>query len=210
MTLKAQNLTAERNERCLFSGLDFTLNPGEVLQVVGANGAGKTTLLRMMAGLLLPTEGQVLWQDEPIQSNSETYFSELIYIGHQAGVKAGLTPFENIAFAARLAGASLEGFNAAGAIKLALGSVGLQELEHTETHALSMGQQRRVGLARLALLSARLWILDEPLAALDRTGITIVENLIAQHVRQEGMVLMTSHQPLHLEGVSLSILDLNA
>jgi heme exporter protein A len=208
--LQVNNLTAERNERCLFSGLSFTLQAGEVLQVMGANGAGKTTLLRMVSGLLPVVDGEVTWQGKRIDREPEAYFSELIYIGHQMGVKGGLTPHENLQFAAQLAGLSLPEHARGDAMQQALDLVGLQGLAHTETHALSMGQQRRVGLARLALLPGRLWILDEPLAALDTAGIAIVERLIVQHLDQTGMVLMTSHQQLHLDGMSPRLLVLDA
>jgi heme exporter protein A len=206
MTLEAHYLTAERNERCLFTDLNFTLNSGEILQVVGANGAGKTTLLRIISGLLPAVEGEVSWCGKRIEHCRETYFSDLIYIGHQTGAKGGLTPRENLRFAGQLAGQALD----MSAIDVALDTVGLRGMEDTETHMLSAGQQRRVSLARLALISARLWILDEPLAALDTSGVEIVERLISRHLGQQGMLLMTSHQPLHFDTSSsprLLVLD---
>ena len=73
---------------------------------------------------------------------------------------------------------------------------------------LSQGQRRRVGLARLLLGEAKLWVLDEPLAALDVGAVGMIQELIAEHLASGGMVIFTTHQPLEIAGVGVQRLSL--
>ncbi len=198
--LKAQDLECLRGDYLLFEALSVSLRAGEVLYVEGPNGAGKTTLLRMLAGLSLPEAGEVLWNGEPIRRCREQYNAELVYIGHQPGIKAGLSVRENLRLAPRLRGD----------IEAAVEHLGIGIKLDEPVHTLSAGQRRRVALCRLMLQPGALWILDEPYTALDRRGIEVVEALIAQHVAADGMVVLTSHQPPTLAGVDVRRVALGA
>lgn len=189
--LEAKGLTCCRDERVLFGELSFRLAAGDIVQLEGANGAGKTSLLRILAGLALPDQGQVLWQQQPIAADRPGYQRDLLYIGHQAAIKAALTPFENLAFYQAISGA-----RDSDAIWHALEQVGLLGYEELPAAGLSAGQQRRVALARLWLTSARLWILDEPLTAIDKQGVATLMQLFEQHATAGGVLLLTTHQPL--------------
>jgi len=148
--------------------------------VEGANGAGKTSLLRILAGLSRHGfEGRVRRR------------APLIYLGHQAAVKALLTPRENLAW--HVSGEAQYGDRA---IVEALANVGLYGYEDVPSHALSAGQHRRVNLARLYLSSSPLWLLDEPFTAIDVNGVGELQLLQEEHVKQGGAVLITSHQAL--------------
>ncbi|HIE4053791.1 TPA: heme ABC exporter ATP-binding protein CcmA [Escherichia coli] len=94
--LEARELLCERDERTLFSGLSFTLNAGEWVQITGSNGAGKTTLLRLLTGLSRPDAGDVLWQGQPLHQVRDSYHQNLLWIGHQPGIKTRLTALENL------------------------------------------------------------------------------------------------------------------
>ena len=96
--LEARELLCERDERTLFSGLSFTLNAGEWVQITGSNGAGKTTLLRLLTGLSRPDAGEVLWQGQPLHQVRDSYHQNLLWIGHQPGIKTRLTALENLHF----------------------------------------------------------------------------------------------------------------
>lgn len=200
--LTATNLQCIRDDRILFTNLNFTLAAGQLLQVEGRNGSGKTSLLRILCGLTLPTEGTVTWQEQDIQTIRSTYYANLLYIGHTSGIKAELTPLENLALAQAIgcypSGVSLEE---------ALAQVGLAGFEEVPTRALSAGQQRRVALARLLLNHAQLWILDEPFTALDKTAISLVENWLEQHAQQGGMAVLTSHHPVSCSNTTRLKLD---
>jgi len=195
--LEAIDLECQRGERLLFSGLNFALAGGTCLHVAGPNGAGKTSLQRIVCGLLLPTAGEVRFRGQCIGSLREDYWQALAYVGHLNGVKDDLTAEENVYFAAGLAGRSA-GF---GEVREALAQVGLAGFEAQLARHLSQGQKRRVALARLFLAqAAAVWVLDEPFAALDARGVERLAALIAQHLRRDGLVLLTTHQEVPIEG----------
>lgn len=191
-----------RGGRRLFSNLSFIVEPGTLLQVVGANGTGKTSLLRILCGLLAPTSGLVRWRGEPIQAEREAFCNDLRYIGHLAGIKDEFTAEENLQFAVELSGK----LAVRDTVRAALAMLGLGAFARTPVRMLSQGQRRRVALARLALPDdATLWILDEPLAALDAAAADQVLALISQRLTAGATVVMTSHQPFTVSSAVQSI-----
>ncbi len=188
--LEARELLCERDERTLFSGLSFTLNAGEWVQITGSNGAGKTTLLRLLTGLSRPDAGEVLWQGQPLHQVRDSYHQNQLWIGHQPGIKTRLTALENLHFYHR------DGDTAQ--CLEALAQAGLAGFEDIPVNQLSAGQQRRVALARLWLTRATLWILDEPFTAIDVNGVDRLTQRMAQHTEQGGIVILTTHQPLNV------------
>ncbi|MBU9846176.1 cytochrome c biogenesis heme-transporting ATPase CcmA [Rahnella ecdela] len=200
---EALNLSCVRDERTLFSGLSFTIEPGEMVQIEGRNGAGKTSLLRILAGLSSPEAGEVRWKGVNTRRQRDVFHQQLLYLGHQPGVKSVLTAYENLAFYQSVSGQSVNGTARADAIYQALENVGLLGYEDVTVAQMSAGQQRRVALARLWLSDAPLWILDEPLTAIDKQGVTTLIELFEQHVQQGGMVLLTTHQDL--QGVNRDV-----
>ncbi|AGO56270.1 cytochrome c biogenesis heme-transporting ATPase CcmA [Serratia plymuthica] len=189
--LEAKSLSCVRDERILFSELSFTVKPGEIIQVEGPNGAGKTSLLRILAGLAQPESGEVCWRGQNTLRHRENYHQDLLFLGHQPGIKTMLTPFENLQFYQAVRAAPDRQ-----AIWRALDLVGLVGYEDLPVAQLSAGQQRRVALARLWLSESPLWILDEPLTAIDKQGVAELISLFEQHAQQGGMVLLTTHQDL--------------
>jgi heme exporter protein A len=198
--LEAYRLECTRGDRTLFRGLSFSVAPTQLLHLAGANGAGKTSLLRILCGLLSPAHGEVRWNGQPIALTREEYAAQLLYIGHANALKDELTALENLEIGGTLAGRRCTRDAALGALE----ELGVGRCAHLPVRALSQGQRRRVSLARLALgarevggeHAARLWILDEPFAALDTAAVAHLENLIASHVTAGGMVVLTTHQPL--------------
>ncbi|ANI31374.1 cytochrome C biogenesis protein CcmA [Yersinia entomophaga] len=189
--LEAKNLSCIRDERTLFKGLSFCIKAGDIVQVEGPNGAGKTSLLRILAGLAQADAGEVHWQGANILRDRAGYHQDLLFLGHQPGIKSVLTPFENLAFYQ-----SAQGDFDENAIWQALENVGLVGYEDLPVAQLSAGQQRRVALARLWLSQAPLWILDEPLTAIDKQGVSELIALFEQQAAAGGMVLLTTHQEL--------------
>lgn len=189
--LKVENLFCERDDRILFEDLCFSIDAGEVIQVEGSNGSGKTTLLRILSGLSNHYEGDIYWQGQDVSEVREDFRRELLYFGHHPGVKAILTPEENLHWYA----AMHPGINGQG-ISAALEKVGLGGFEDSPCHTLSAGQNRRVSLARLYLTQAKLWILDEPFTAIDKKGVAEKERMILDHAEQGGTVIFTTHHEL--------------
>ncbi|MBL1188634.1 heme ABC exporter ATP-binding protein CcmA, partial [Escherichia coli] len=103
--LEAKNLSCVRDERTLFSALSFTVKPGDIIQVEGPNGAGKTSLLRILAGLARPESGEICWHGQNTLRHRERYYQDLLFLGHQPGIKTMLTPFENLQFYQAVRGA---------------------------------------------------------------------------------------------------------
>jgi heme exporter protein A len=186
--LEIITLSCVRDERTLFHQLSFSVHAGDIVQIEGPNGAGKTSLLRLVAGLSRPEQGEIRWHDRPIAQQREQWHASLLYLGHHPGVKAVLSPLENLRFYHR----DCEDAQ----IFAALESVDLLGYEEVPVAQLSAGQQRRVALARLWLSRATLWILDEPLTAIDKTGIEKLMMKFAQHADNGGAVIMTTHQDL--------------
>lgn len=192
--LAAVDLTCIRNDRLLFQGLGFVLSPGRLLKVEGPNGAGKTSLLRILAGLALPEEGSVRWNGHEIARHPAEYAMDRRYLGHHNGHSLALTARENLRLAAVLQGASLPQPR----LDALLAIVGLAHAMETPVVRLSSGQRRRLALARLLLGRARVWILDEPLNALDGEGRALVNQLLTDHLEQGGVAVVSTHQPLSL------------
>jgi heme exporter protein A len=191
--LEARGLSFLRADEPVFGPLDFALYPGELALVEGDNGSGKTTLLRQLAGLLHIGEGELLWRGLPW--GHDRNLGEVIFLGHQLGLKMDLSPRENLRIVAGLHG-TREGCSEASALE----EVGLAGYEDEPVRRLSAGQKKRAALARLLLLPATLWLLDEPYANLDRAGIALVNRLIGMHVARAGAALVTSHGAVSFHG----------
>lgn len=192
--LEAQKLAARRGLARLFAGLTFRVDAGEALVVTGANGTGKTTLLRMLAGLSAPAEGEIRWNGRPTAPFDPALRSALAFAGHLPSLKDELTAEENLASLVALAGEKVP----AEAIRGALDDVALSRQRALPARVLSQGQRRRIGLARLALLPRPLWILDEPVTALDAAGTELLARLVAGHLAKGGLAVAATHAPLGL------------
>ncbi len=191
--LTANDLTLLRGERCLFKGLDFALNPGELLILEGQNGSGKTSLMRALAGLLEFETGDVKWDGVSVCKARQAFHGSLVWMAHRVGLKADLTLVENLRFEASLrtqSDAELEDV---------MERLGIGRLKRLPIRSLSAGQQRRVALARMLLAKAQLWLMDEPFTNLDREGRKLVMKLVSEHLRQGGMCILAAHQDVDID-----------
>lgn len=201
--LELVGLACERDERVLFSGLSQRLDAGTVVQIEGPNGSGKTTLLRVLTTLSGDYQGELLWCGEPLAKAKHNYLSNLLYIGHLAGVKKHLSPMENLAWYAGMFGGTTRA-----QLQEALEVVGLYGYEDVPCFQLSAGQHRRVALARLVFSESPVWILDEPFTAIDKRGVAALEQRIVAHTEKGGLVILTTHQdPTHAQLRKINLLD---
>lgn len=190
-----------RGERMVFAGLSFALRPGDALMVTGPNGSGKSSLLRVLAGLLRPVRGHLLWQGKPVGHDPDAHRARLCYVGHQDPVKPLLKVGENLAYWARLQTGTEDG------IAPALARFGLLPIGKLPARLLSAGQRRRLNLARLLVTNAPLWLLDEPTVVLDTEAITALEGVIADHRARGGIAVLATHSRIALPGTETIALE---
>ena len=185
--LQADGLAAFRGERLVFSGVGFTVAPGGALLLTGPNGSGKSTLLRLVAGLVRPEAGRLLWEGQDALADPAAHAGRVAYLGHLDAVKPGLGVAENLRF-----------WGTPTAIAAALAQMDLSALADLPARMLSAGQKRRLAIARLALCDARIWLLDEPTLGLDTASVERFGALLAAHRAGGGIVLAATHLPLPL------------
>tara|TARA_Y100001936_G_scaffold245736_1_gene288282 strand:+ start:9173 stop:9787 length:615 start_codon:yes stop_codon:yes gene_type:complete len=203
--LKVTNLECIRGEISLFKDVNFSVEPGELLQVNGPNGSGKTSLLRMLCGLTAPASGEIFWFNNNIRSLGENYYNSIIYLGHLNGIKDNLNALENLQILSGLVGNRIEENKAYSILQ----KMGLNGREMIPIKSLSQGQRRRVTLARLLVSNTVLWILDEPLVALDASAVLLIKDILERHLKKGGMIVMTTHQDINISAIKIKRLQLN-
>ena len=198
--LSATDLTLIRGERCLFTGVSFALQSGQLLLLEGPNGSGKTSLLRALAGMLELEEGEIRWDDNSIRDDHQAYFQSLVWMAHRVGLKADLTLVENLTYESSLRPAADIDFSAV------LERLGIDRLKKLPVRSLSAGQQRRVALARLLLSAAPLWLVDEPFTNLDTDGRALVTEIVGEHLAGGGMCVMAAHQDIVVDAPTQKVI----
>ena len=203
--LEVVNLTCVRGTRRLFKELSFSAESGELVELRGPNGSGKTSLLRILCGLATPAAGEVRWNGTGIRSLGEEYFGAVSYLGHQNAVKDELTAIENLRISSAVCGYALDKKEAQEILK----RVGLTQQQNLPARVLSAGQRRRLAMTRLLTSKARLWILDEVLTSLDDAAMSLSREFISEHLKQDGMAIVATHQDLGLASPRIQRLQLS-
>ncbi len=181
--LQVEDLAVARGGVTLLDGVSFTLTPGQILILKGPNGVGKTTLLRTVAGLQPPVAGRVGAAEGAIA-----------YAGHLDGVKPTLSVTENLLFWARIFGSPDAG------VAAALAAFDITALAGRPAQALSAGQRRRLGLARLVVTGRPVWVLDEPTVSLDAASVALFAAAVRAHAAAGGAALLATHVATGLDG----------
>jgi heme exporter protein A len=184
--LSARNVTVTRGGVPVLEGLSFDLTAGQALLLRGPNGSGKTTLLRTLAGLQPPHSGEIRAPEESVA-----------YASHADGLKSTLSVTENLAFWAAAFGTK--------GIGAALDAFDLHGLAARPAGALSAGQKRRLGLARMMVTGRPIWLFDEPTVSLDTVAVAQFAEAVRAHLGQGGTALIATHIDLGLEGATLDV-----
>lgn len=172
MSLRVCDLSVSRGGRRLLAGVSFDLSPGQALILRGRNGIGKTTLLRTLAGLQEPVTGTITGDD-------------IAYAAHADAIKSAMSVRENLQFWAGVFGT--------GCIDHALVALDLIPLQDRMAANLSAGQKRRLGLARLMVTGQKIWAMDEPTVSLDQASVAALQGVVADHLAQGGMAVISTH-----------------
>jgi heme exporter protein A len=194
-------LTCLRGERLVFEKLSFRARPGEALLLTGPNGSGKSSLLRLMAGLLPPAAGRLLWGEDAIADDPEAHRARLHYVGHLDALKPALTVAENLSFYAALRGVPADD----AALEHAMEAFRIDRLADTPARFLSQGQRRRTALARLLAAPAPLWLLDEPTLALDDAALAALAAVLISHLAAGGHVIAATHASIAVKAHRLAL-----
>ncbi len=171
------------------TGVDLSVDAGEVLLIQGPNGAGKTTLLRACAGLVPVVDGTAEVLGADLRKDRRSFRRRIGFFGHATGLYDDLTVAENVRFAVRAAGGD------AAAVAPALSRLDLDgRLADVTASRLSAGQRRRTALAALVARRPDLWLLDEPHAGLDTVGREQLDLVVAEALAAGATVLLASHE----------------
>jgi len=201
----ARDIHLWRGERHLLKGVSFEVRKSEFLQLVGPNGVGKTSLLRACCGLLPVEAGEFLWGGQAIDTVRNDFNRQVAYLAHTNALKADLTAAENLRYELALRRAT-----SSAAITETLNTVGIVHCAELPARALSAGQRRRLGFARILMCDALLWILDEPTTNLDSDGMAVVERLMIQHLLVGGSILAAAHHGLLAGHANARTLELHS
>lgn len=195
--LKVENLSCVRSNKVVFENINFEVFPGENLEIIGSNGSGKTTLLRTILGLIKPEEGIINWLDENDKFNDFRTF-ECFYQGHQLGIKNLLTVYENLKLTHGAKGMDEN------EIYECLERVGLMRINELASN-LSVGQRKRISIARWLLKNFKIYFIDEPFSALDDEATSMIEHLIQELNSKGCSFVITGHRPSQVKANRISI-----
>uniref|UniRef100_A0A2P2IRB3 Uncharacterized protein MANES_14G111800 n=1 Tax=Rhizophora mucronata TaxID=61149 RepID=A0A2P2IRB3_RHIMU len=188
------NVSCMRNAQQILRHVNVSMHDGGALVLTGTNGSGKSTFLRMLAGFSKPSAGQILWNGHDVTDSGvfHQYRLQLNWLTLKDAINDRHTVLENTEFFELLEykqGKSLP----------ALELMGLGKLANDKSRMLSMGQRKRLQLARLLAIDRPIWLLDEPSVALDDEGVKLLELIIAEHRKQGGIVFVATHLPINIE-----------
>jgi heme exporter protein A len=173
------------------AGVTLRVEAGRAVSVVGPNGAGKTTLLRILATSLRPSFGTAAVDGIDVAARPEEIRPRVALLPHATGLYDDLTAVENLAFAAQMMG--IPGPDRPGRVQGAVERVGLAREAHDRVSRFSAGMRRRLALGRVLLGHPRLVLLDEPYAALDAPGMSLVDDLLDEWRASGATVLIATH-----------------
>lgn len=195
--LKVENLSCVRSNKVVFENINFEVFPGENLEIIGSNGSGKTTLLRTILGLIKPQKGVINWLDENDKFNDFRTF-ECFYQGHQLGIKNLLTVYENLKLTHGAKGMDEN------TIYECLERVGLMRVNELASN-LSVGQRKRISIARWLLKNFKIYFIDEPFSALDDEATSMIEHLIQELNSKGCSFVITGHRPSQVNANRINI-----
>ncbi len=204
--VEIEGLARRFGRRWALRGVDFRVEPGEAVALLGRNGSGKTTLLRVVATLLRPTRGRVRVAGRDVVGEAAAVREHVGLMGHVPGLYDDLTAAENLRFAVRMMGRAVEEKG----IAEALAAVGLAGEARERVRGFSAGMRRRLVLARLRLQRPDVLLLDEPYASFDAEGVELLNAFVRETVDRGGAAVVATHDLARGVGVLERALVLDA
>ena len=190
--LKVKNLNCQRSGEVVLQGLNFEVEAGKNVEIIGSNGSGKTTILRLLLGFINDYDGDIYWNDSEVPSKLQEKDIHCFYQGHQIGIKPLLTVYENLKF-------SSSGFNSSEEeITSVANKVGIKTFLNRQSASLSAGQKRRIAIGRWLLKDFNLYLIDEPFTTLDDEGVELIKDVVTELNNRGASFLITGHRPSEL------------
>lgn len=189
MELYIENVSKQFNDKKAVDNISLRITPG-VWGLLGANGAGKTTLMRIIAGIMKPTSGKVIYDGMPIETLQESYRDIFGYLPQEFGFYPEFTVVDYLEYVAALKGLSSR--NTKRKIDELLSKLTLADVRHKKISKLSGGMKRRVGIAQALLNEPEILILDEPTSGLDPGERVRFRNLLSEFAHDR-IVLISTH-----------------
>ena len=187
-SVRLTDVSRHFGRRRALSRLSLTVRAGEMLGLLGPNGAGKSTLLGMLATLVAPNTGEVIYGDRPARRWGPALRRHIGLLAHELHLYAELTARQNLTFFAEL-----YGLKPREVVDAALERAGLTERADDEVAGFSRGMRQRLALERALLHKPRLVLLDEPFTGLDDRSVGAVSNRLRQLATEGGIVLVATH-----------------
>ncbi|MBQ8012655.1 MAG: ABC transporter ATP-binding protein [Oscillospiraceae bacterium] len=195
MIITLKDVTKKIRGNIVADHVNLTLKSGTVYGLCGYNGCGKTMLMRLIAGLIIPTEGEITFDGRVLGRDIDFPESMGILIESPAFL-GGLSGFDNLKLLAAIKGKITDEM-----IIQTIERVGLEPKDKKKYRKYSLGMKQRLGIAAAIMESPKLVILDEPTNALDSDGVELTKKLIAEERQRDALVIMTCHDREILEGV---------
>ncbi len=189
--LEVRGLTKKYRNRAVVDHVSFTVPPGEVTGYLGPNGSGKSTTVKMLAGLLAPSSGQILWNGEDIRANLVAFKRRLGYVPEEAHLYSHLTGMEHLQLIGRLRQLPEPAVERKAGELLRL--LWLFEHRHSPISSYSKGMKQRILIAGALMHDPDLLIFDEPLSGLDIDSGLLLHQIIGELARQGKTILYISH-----------------
>nr|AKM76507.1 AT1G63270-like protein [Erodium gruinum] len=188
------DVSCMRNAQQILRHVNISIHDGGALVLTGTNGSGKSTFLRMLAGFSKPSAGQILWNGHDVTNSGvfHQYRLQLNWLALKDAINERFTVLDNVLWFELLEGKE-------GKSLPALELMGLGRLAKEKSRMLSMGQRKRVQIARLLAIDRPIWLLDEPSVALDDDGVRLLEYVIAEHRKKGGIVIAATHLPIKID-----------
>mgnify|MGYP003952624051 CR=1 FL=1 len=195
--LLINDLSFKRLSTNIFSDINISASPGKIIHIKGRNGSGKTTLLKTILNILEPSNGEVFWMGKNIKKNLSNLYNSTTFIMDKKTSTREITVLENIHFWKKFSSSSMS----IDQIDKLLNLLSLKDYINKKVMNLSLGEIKKLELARLIIEQKKLWILDEPFSELDKQSIEIIEETFLDHVEKRGIIIFTSHYEVEIRKI---------
>ena len=201
--LEVSNLRKSFGETVAVDGLSFTIEPGEIMGLIGQNGAGKTTTFRLVLNLLVANEGQTLWNGESI---GEALLDNIGYLPEERGLDEKLTVEQQLLYLGQLNGMTKR--EVTESIDTWMERFQVKGDRKDKISSLSKGNQQKVQLIATLMHEPDLIILDEPFSGLDPVNAELLEDGIRHAAKRGASIIFSSHNMANVESLCQSVVML--